>query len=213
MLGLPSKALLSNFSFAEFEKRYCQAGSPLARRAGSFSVGDIDTVDFSDWQVFMRPETIEEYIAEALTEQKLGAQDIISLRKLAGRPLLCCPEDLKCTEGCSENKALCLRCRFPVCRSCRVALQGNLIVPTGLASDNFYGYMQRWIHEVGVTWMEKTIASPFWTGMTIFSVSRRTGGRRHLLHDVMYQGSSRVAFKGQLFSVPMHWVTVLEQLD
>lgn len=51
--------------------------------------------------------------------------------------------------------------------------------------------------------MEKTAASPYWTGMTLFTVGSRGAGRRHLMQDVMYKSPGRVAFKGQVFSAPM----------
>ena len=61
--------------------------------------------------------------------------------------------------------------------------------------------------------MEKTVSTPFWTGMTLFTINRQKGGRRHLLRERMYQASKRVAFKGQVFSAPMDWNNVLQQLD
>jgi len=61
--------------------------------------------------------------------------------------------------------------------------------------------------------MEKTVATPYWTGMTLFSLTRR-GGRRHLMHDAMFQlQHGRVAFKGQVFSAPMDWASVQHQLE
>ena len=61
--------------------------------------------------------------------------------------------------------------------------------------------------------MEKTVATPYWTGMTLFTVSKTSNRPRHLLHDPMYQARSRVAFKGQVFSAPMDWANMVEQLD
>ena len=85
----------------------------------------------------------------------------------------------------------------------------------GLANDNWYGYLQKWIYEMDITWMEKTVASPFWTGMTLFTIAergKRGEQRRHLLEEKMYQAPRRVAFKGQVFSAPMDWDRLLEQL-
>ena len=78
-----------------------------------------------------------------------------------------------------------------------------------------YGYVQRWISEVGVTWMEKTVATPYWTGLTLFTV-RQQGNRRkhrHLMHDTMYQSNARVAFEGQVFAAPFDWNHMHEQLQ
>jgi len=57
----------------------------------------------------------------------------------------------------------------------------------------------------------KTVSTPYWTGLTLFSVSKQ--GRRHLMHEKMFQSDSRVAFKGQVFSAPMDWKHVQEQLE
>ena len=65
--------------------------------------------------------------------------------------------------------------------------------------------------------MEKTVSSPYWTGITLFSIGQRGTDRKtrrhHLMHDAMYSSVRRVAFKGQVFSAPMHWSDLLEQLD
>ena len=57
------------------------------------------------------------------------------------------------------------------------------------------------------------MASPFWTGMTLFSIDRITTHRRqkHTLVDTMYDGNGRVLLKGHLFSAPMDWAGILEQ--
>jgi len=47
-----------------------------------------------------------------------------------------------------------------------------------LINDNFYGYLDPWIWENNITWMEKTVATPFWTGMLLFSIDSRSEGRR-----------------------------------
>ena len=77
----------------------------------------------------------------------------------------------------------------------------------GLVNDNFVGYLDPWIYEHDITWMEKTVATPFWTGMTLFSIDRKATHRRqkHNLLDTIYEGRGRVLFKGQLFSAPMDW--------
>ena len=63
--------------------------------------------------------------------------------------------------------------------------------------------------------MEKTVSTPFWTGMTLFSIDRKATHRRqkHNLLDTIYEGRGRVLFKGQLFSAPMDWPGILEQLE
>ena len=83
-------------------------------------------------------------------------------------------------------------------------MQANQISTTGLINDNFIGYLDPWIYQNDITWMEKTVATPFWTGMTLFSIDRRHTERRHKhnLLDNIYEPRGRVMFKGQLFSAP-----------
>ena len=51
--------------------------------------------------------------------------------------------------------------------------------------------------------------------MTLFSIDRKATHRRqkHNLLDAIYEGRGRVLFKGQLFSAPMDWPGILEQLE
>ena len=87
---------------------------------------------------------------------------------------------------------------------------GNMV----LCNDNYYGYVDKWIYENEVTWMEKTCATPYWTGMMLFSIDTRDRGcLKHNLLDKMYSQEHRVAFKGQLFSAPMDWSAMLEQFQ
>jgi hypothetical protein len=101
--------------------------------------------------------------------------------------------------------------------TCRIHLQDNEIGPQMLINDNWIGYIESWIHEVQVTWMEKTVTSPYWTALTLFTLARRDGKKterkRHKLHDAMYSTNARVAFKGQLYSAPMDWRSIADQLD
>ena len=84
-----------------------------------------------------------------------------ALRRLCGCQLLCCTEDHECTAGCSAERVLCLSCRFPLCRICQLAPHGLCVVPMGLGDDNWYGFLQEWIYGKRVTWMEKTVATPY----------------------------------------------------
>ena len=114
-----------------------------------------------------------------------------------------------------SRKTLCSSCELPVCMECQLCLQKNQLSPMGLLNDNFIGFLGPWIYEADITWMEKTVATPFWTGMTLFSIDRRATHRRqkHALLDTAYAGTGRVRFKGQLFSAPMDWTGILEQLE
>ena len=129
--------------------------------------------------------------------------------------LMCCPEDQLCERKCKASKKLCYDCQIPICASCRYCLSQNVCSPMALLNDNFIGYVDPWIYEADITWMERTVATPFWTGMTLFSIDRKATHRRqkHNLLDTIYEGGGRVLFRGQLFSAPMDWVGILEQLE
>ena len=66
-------------------------------------------------------------------------------------PVLCCPEDQTCRFDCKALGLLCPLCEVPICRECQLVLQQNKIIPHGLINDNWYGYLQSWVYEVGVT--------------------------------------------------------------
>ena len=59
----------------------------------------------------------------------------------------------------------------------------------------------------------KTVATPYWTGMMLFSIDSRGGQRKkHNMLQRVYGHEGRVSFKGQIFSAPMNWNDTLEQL-
>ena len=105
--------------------------------------------------------------------------------------LLCCPEDHVCKHDCVSKKLLCRSCEIPLCAECKLKLETVPIVPKGLANDNWHGYVDAWIYEQKVTWMEKTCSSPYWTGMTLFEIGVQrgsTGGRKkHKMNDPLFQ--------------------------
>ena len=87
-----------------------------------------------------------------------------------------------------------------------------------LTNDNFIGYIDPWmmgLGDEGITWMEKLAASRFWT--TLFTVtidaSRKYSKKKHTLLDTMYEQEHRIQFKGQVFSAPLDWEAVIEQLQ
>ena len=46
-------------------------------------------------------------------------------------------------------------------------------------------------------------------------VRREAKGNRkkHKMHDALFSGEDRVVYKGQLFSAPMDWCNMLEQIE
>ena len=69
-------------------------------------------------------------------------------------PLLCCPEDHRCKRSCKADKTLCRLCELPVCLECQLCLQRKQLSPMGLMDDNFIGFLDPWIYETDITWME-----------------------------------------------------------
>ena len=205
LFSLPPGSLQKNFSMTEYTQRYRQPGTPLAFRPHG--------PDFSDWELQLHPSVSGESLQKNKLRKTTAAKD---LERLSKTTLLCCPEDHVCENGCKENKYLCEQCRIPICQECQLHLQTNTVIPHGLMNDNFQGYAQAWIYEMGVTWMEKTVSSPFWTGLTLFSIGQRgdegDSRRHHLMHDAMYSAGRRVAFKGQVFSAPLDWYSLQDQL-
>ena len=62
--------------------------------------------------------------------------------------------------------------------------------PVASTNDNLVRYAQNWIYEQELTWMEKTVSPPHWTGLTVFTIGAKGPERRktkqHLMHDKMF---------------------------
>ena len=93
------------------------------------------------------------------------------------------------------------------------------MIPTALSNDNWYGYVSAWIYEAKVTWMDHTVASPYWTITMLFFLSsgrrgqERKSRRQHLFHDAVLPSNVLVALKGQLYSAPMDWASIQQQIE
>jgi hypothetical protein len=159
--------------------------------------------DYSDWLLTLNLETM-----------RASREVMKRLRNIKG-PLLCCPEDHECSkDGCVQRKRLCNACSVPLCRVCANDICKGLVPPRALMHNNWQGYLEAWVYEVGLTWMEKTVASPFWTGMTLFCIDVKgsTKRRKHLLNNELHACTGRVQFKGQVFTAPLHPVEILKSL-
>ena len=200
-MGIQPKTLLHNFSRSEFEQKFARPGTPLAKRGSTGVANDLQAPDFTEWTMRIDPTAIDQFLHSKRMDSGPDSSEweILELKK---HELICCPEDVQC-ERTHAEKTLCLHCKVPICKTCQVLLESKKIVPTGLCNDNWIGYPQAWVYEVGVTWMERTVATPYWTGMTLFTVTS-TQKRRHIMHDPLYGGATRVAFRGQVFSAP--WI-------
>ena len=208
LLNLPRGSLKKNFSMDLFTERYRQSGSPLA-----FSGSSSRNADFTDWQVWLHPQVRAEAEGSLLRDAHIYSEDVLDLDATA---LICCPEDQVCEQGCEVDKFICRRCQIPVCRECQLVLQRNEVIPKGLANDNWIGYVEQWIYDNEVTWMEKTVSTKHWTGLMLFQIdvrhSNRSSRAKHKMHDPLYRVDGRIAYKGQLFSAPMDWNSMMDQL-
>jgi hypothetical protein len=92
----------------------------------------------------------------------------------------------------------------------------NEVPPKVLMNENWQGYVQAWIYDNNLTWLEKTIASPYWTGMTLFCIElkrqEQSSHKKDCFTKTMFQSTGRICFKGQVFSAPMDQDEILEQL-
>ena len=185
---MPFGALTKNLSFNDFKQKYAGHGSPLHVR-GSGRPSDVSPPDFSDLVVHLS----ENFSLSGLCSDNSKAEADIAaeVKELRKAGLLCCPEDHTCKHGCHHHRRFCLECRVPVCTDCRLCLSRNEKSPVSLANDNWVGYVQGWVYEQEVTWMEKIVSSPHWTGLTVFTIGatgqERNKTKRHLMHDTMFQ--------------------------
>ena len=163
LFDLPVNTLQHNFSYNIFRDKYCKPGTPLSFSGSSSQTSAAP--DFRDWRVEI-----------ALRSQE-AVDEYPHLAMIAPEGFLCCPEDQRCRYRCEHGNAklLCESCEVPACTECIKALQARTIIPQGLCTDNWHGYIQSWIYEQKVTWMEKTVCSPCWTGLTVFTIGEVEG--------------------------------------
>ena len=123
-----------------------QAGSAL----GTYS-------DFAEWQPRWAPEQSE----RESERQRIGQKYQADVLEMGQTPLLCCPEDHKCKGSCKTDKTLCRMCEFPICLESHMCLQKKQLSPMGLMNDNFIGFLDPWIYQADITWMEQLRRLPF----------------------------------------------------
>ncbi len=193
---LPAGSFTKNYAMHVFEDRCMKAGSPLHPRGTGMR-----SANFADWNL-----TLHESVWKEGCSKEIEA--------LKNARLLCCPEDQRFIGSCVETKKLCKRCEVPVCKYCWQEMMQNRVVNIGLINDNWYGYVENWIYEAEVTRMEKTMASPYWTGLMLYCIGMHQPKRKtHLFENPLYQAKGRIAFKGQMFSAPMDWRNVMQQVQ
>ena len=108
---------------------------------------------------------------------------------------------------------MCEHCRVPVCTSCSIQLReakGKSNVPMSLANDNWYGYVQDIIANMGVRWIECACASICWTSQIIYHLEEPYG---HLMAHYMQGADARTAVRGTVTSFPMPAEDILRNLQ
>jgi hypothetical protein len=125
---------------------------------------------------------------------------------------LCNPEDVKLCSECTplQGKRVCPKCSIPICNECwryvvrqSIRHAGIPKIPKALANDNFIGYMHRLFLEKNVTWLEATIACPFFTGMVTYYIEGPQ--RRHLMEESVAQPEAQYGIRGNVFSNLLDW--------
>ena len=74
-----------------------------------------------------------------------------------------------------------------------------MISRVSLADDSWVGDVKGWVYEREATWIEKTVAPPHWTSLTVFTIGakgqERNKATRHFMHD---------RFSSEVFSLAQH---------
>ena len=99
-----------------------------------------------------------------------------------------CTEDVQCSDADSHKddfekppfvRRLCQHCQVPVCFDCWMKLHSfrdGGSIPMSVANDHYYGYVDRFLVENKVTWLECAAASVCWSTMLVYQ--RRLGVSR-----------------------------------
>ena len=120
---------------------------------------------------------------------------------------LCNTEDVKRSAACEHEAGdvICSHCSIPICNECwRYALRRKSI-PKALANDNFVGYMVSFFLTENVTWLEATIACPFFTGLVTYYIEGPWVKRHHLMEESVAQPEVQYGVRGNVFSNLMGW--------
>ena len=129
-----------------------------------------------------------------------------TLRNGRNEEVMCNPEDVIRSLHCRHDEnSVCSRCQIPFCRECRRLTTQNQKIPKALTNDNFIGYMNRYLVEHSVTWLEATIASPVFTGLVTYYIEGAQEHRHHLMEEAITQPQRAYGVRGSLFSFLLPW--------
>lgn len=123
--------------------------------------------------------------------------------------ILCCPEDKVCEQMCC---GVCESCQFPVCNRCNEALcnQRPHRPVLALTNDMWFGYMDSFIYEKNVTYMEMLCASPITPCMMSMQVSVRY--RKDFNKEVYGSQDTRVGARGNFVGFMLDWKSIMASI-
>ena len=134
-----------------------------------------------------------------------------------------CTEDMQCDhadvhmqelEQQPYMRRLCEHCRLPVCTDCWDRLysyeKGRRGIPMSLANDHYCGYVDQYLVEHRVTWLECAAASVVWTTMLVYYLEDPHG---HLMGEKMGGAQARTHVRGNVFSFNMPWRDIMESCE
>ena len=126
--------------------------------------------------------------------------------------MLCNAEYVKRTDACmhDEDDVICSNCRIPICNSCWQHALRDSAIPKALAHDNFIGYLLRFSWKK-CTWLEATIACPFFTGLVTYYIEGPFVKRHHLMEESVARPELQYGVRGNIFTNLMDWETIHEQ--
>ena len=127
--------------------------------------------------------------------------------------LLCCPEDVTKTKQCRHNDDfVCCHCKIPICIEWFHLSTIDCKIPKALASDNFIGYVHKFLVEHKVKWLEATIAGPVFSGLVTYYVEGDTSERHHMMEEPVGKPARAWGVRGSIFSFLLPWEKIMEQL-
>ena len=79
-----------------------------------------------------------------------------------------------------------------------------------LANDHYYGYVDQYLVEHRVTWLECAAASVVWTTMLVYYLEEPYG---HLMGEKMGGAQARTHVRGNVFSFNMPWRDIVDSCE
>ena len=100
--------------------------------------------------------------------------------------LLCCPEDVVTCRACTKNGGcVCDACDISICNECWLACCNKEKIPKSLCNDNFVGYVDAFIVQEEVKWIEAIIAGPVFSGLITYYIEGTDSERHHSMEEAV----------------------------